>query len=262
MVPSGFDAITLNHWLWYKHQCHECSPFDFQRLFEDIIKRARPEFVAIRPYGNIGDRKCDGLFFVDGVVFQVYSPDELTQAELITKIEEDLEGAAEHWRGTLKKWIFVYNVRRGLPPDIPAILKEQKKKYKRITLDHMSSDKLWEMARGLSLQQRAEVLGAPVGYEHLFLTPNAMPQDLARAVEKGRFVLVHDTMSPISLKAVADALAPAHSFGAPLSVRPNVGDLPWATPASDQQAMVEEAIRVNLSARIGIQRLSDRSEST
>ncbi len=243
MVPGGFDAITLNHWLWYKHQCHECSPADFQRLFEDIIKRARPEFIAIRPYGNIGDRKCDGLFFVDGIVFQVYSPDELTQADLITKIEEDLEGAAEHWKGALKEWVFVYNVRRGLPPDVPAILKEQKKKYKKITLDHMSSDKLWEMARGLTLQQRAEVLGAPVGYEHLFLAPNAVPQDAARAVENGRFVLIHDTMSPISLKSVANALAPAHSFGSPLYVRPNVGDLPWATAASEQRAMVEEAIR-------------------
>ena len=124
MVPSGFDPITLNHWLWYKHQCHECSPADFQRLFEDIIKRTRPEFIAIKPYGKIGDRKCDGLFFVDGIVFQVYSPDELKQAEVIAKIKEDLKGAANHWKGTLKKWVFVYNVRRGLPPDIPAVLPE------------------------------------------------------------------------------------------------------------------------------------------
>lgn len=245
MVPGGFDPITLNQWLWYKHQCHECSPADFQRLFEDIIKRASPEFIAIRPYGNIGDRKCDGLFFINGTVFQVYSPDELTQAEVIAKIEEDLEGAARHWKGTLKEWVFVYNVRRGLPPDIPAILKEQKKKYNKITLDHMSSDKLWEMARGLTLQQRAEVLGAPAGYEHLFLAPNAMPQDAARAVENGRFVLIHDTMSPVSLKAVADALAPAHSFGAPLSIKPSVGvgDISWVTAANEQRAMVEDAIR-------------------
>ncbi|MBR9803585.1 hypothetical protein GYB59_18670 [bacterium] len=74
-----------------------------------------------------------------------------------------MEGAAKHWKSTLKEWVFVYNAGRGLPPDIPAILKEQKKKYKKIALDHMSSDKLWEMARGLTLQQRAEVLGAPVG---------------------------------------------------------------------------------------------------
>jgi len=243
MAPSGFDPITLNHWLWYKHQCHECSPADFQRLFEDIIKRARPEFIAIKPYGNIGDRKCDGLFFVDGIVFQVYSPDELTQAKVIAKIKEDLEGAANHWKGTLKKWVFVYNVRRGLPPDIPAVLQLQKKKYKKITLDHMSSDMLWEMARGLTLQQRAEVLGAPLGYDHLFLAPNVMPEDATRAVANGRFVLIHNTMSPINLKAVSDALAPAQSFGAPLSVTPKVGDLPWSSVAEEQCTMVEEAIR-------------------
>jgi hypothetical protein len=42
------------------------------------------------PYGNIGDRKCDGLYFLEGVVFQVYSPDELKQAQVARKIEEDL----------------------------------------------------------------------------------------------------------------------------------------------------------------------------
>lgn len=51
--------------------------------------------------------------------FQVYSPDELTQAELITKIEEDLAGAVKHWKGTLKELVFVYNVRRGLPRIFP-----------------------------------------------------------------------------------------------------------------------------------------------
>ncbi len=98
MAPSGYDPITLNHWLWYKYQCHERSPTDFQRLFEEIIKRARPEFIQIRPYGNIGDRKCDGLFHADGTVFQVYSPDDLKQAELQKKIKEDCDGAVKHWK--------------------------------------------------------------------------------------------------------------------------------------------------------------------
>lgn len=39
MTTTGYDPITLNHWLWFKYQCHESSPADFQRLFENIIKR-------------------------------------------------------------------------------------------------------------------------------------------------------------------------------------------------------------------------------
>ena len=46
MIPTGYDAITLNHWLWFKYQCHENSPTDFQPRFENVIKRARPEFIA------------------------------------------------------------------------------------------------------------------------------------------------------------------------------------------------------------------------
>ena len=120
MIPTGYDPITLNHWLWFKYQCHECSPADFQRLFENVIKRARPEFIAIKPYGNIGDRKCDGLFHAEGAVFQVYSPDDLKLAELKSKIKEDLDGAVAQWVQILKEWTFVYNVRRGLPPERPV----------------------------------------------------------------------------------------------------------------------------------------------
>ena len=62
-IPSGYDPVLLNHWLWYKYRCNECSPSEFQILFENIVKRADPRFMSVRPYGNIGDRKCDLLFF-------------------------------------------------------------------------------------------------------------------------------------------------------------------------------------------------------
>ena len=180
MSPIGYDPITLNHWLWFKYQCHECSPADFQRLFENIIKCARPEFIAIKPYGNIGDRKCDGLFHAEGAVFQVYSPDDLKQAELKRKIKEDLDGAVKYWKNILKEWTFVYNVRRGLPPDIPGELDTHRRRYPQLNIDHLSGDGLWEMARGLTLQQRSEVFGSPNGYEHLFLSPGERTGDRAR----------------------------------------------------------------------------------
>jgi hypothetical protein len=43
-IPSGYDPVTINHWLWYKCQCHEGPPASFQSLFENIIKRAEPKF--------------------------------------------------------------------------------------------------------------------------------------------------------------------------------------------------------------------------
>lgn len=249
VVPSGYDPVTLVHWLWWKLRCHEGSPDDFQKLFENVIKRAKPEFMQIRPYGKIGDRKCDGLFFQDGVVFQVYSPDELKQSEVQAKIEEDLSGAVSHWGSKgLKKWVFVYNCRRGLAPDIPGTLKAQQAKYRGVALDHVSSDALWEMARGLSVQQRSEILGAPLGYEHLFMLPDGTTGEAAERIRRGHFVIVHDVMSPINLQAAVSAIAPDFPLGPALHVRPNgaewKGEHPdeWKAAAEQQRAVVRDAI--------------------
>ncbi len=106
----------------------------------------------------------------------------------------------------------------------------------------MSADELWEMARALSVQQRSEVLGAPAGYEHLFFTPGTSDANVNQAVGEGRFVLVQDIMSPVNLRNVAAAMDPAKPFGAPLWIRPNVGELPWTAAAAEQAEMVEEAI--------------------
>lgn len=136
-IPSGYDLITLNQWLWFKYRCQESSATEFQRLFEDVMKRYKPEFMQIKPYGNIGDRKADGLLRADGEVFQVYAPDDFTQAKLIKKINEDLDGAVKEWGKDMKSWTFVYNVRRGLPPDIPTILNKKQEQYPKIRINHI-----------------------------------------------------------------------------------------------------------------------------
>jgi hypothetical protein len=241
-LPAGYDPVTLNHWLWWKLRCHEGAPEDFQRLFEDVVKRAQPAFMQIRPYGNIGDRKCDGLYFHEGVVFQVYSPDELKQSEVQAKIEEDLAGAVQHWKGRgLKKWVFVYNSRRGLAPDIPGTLSEQKAKYPWLEIDHLSGDALWEMARGLSLQQRAEILGAPTGYEHLFALPASTSSETVEQLRRGHFVVIHDVLSPINVQAVVDALRPDVPLGPPILVRP-AKQQDWGAAAAYQRMIVEDAL--------------------
>jgi hypothetical protein len=241
---NGYDPVTLNHWLWYKYKCHEGSANEFQKLFEDILKRAEPEFMQIRPYGNIGDRKCDGLFFSEPnrTIFQVYSPDELKQAEVQDKINEDLDGAVKHWGDTLKKWVFVYNVRRGLPPDIPKTLDEKKKQYPNIHLDHLSSDGLWEKARKLTVQQRSEILGAPSGYEHLFFTSSPTSSELKEILDKSWFVLIQDELMTIDINSVEQALSPDLSFGYPTIIRPKLGRLPWTEAAEYQKQIFNEVI--------------------
>lgn len=240
MVPAGYDATTLNHWLWWKLRCFEAGGEEFQKLFESVIKRTNPEFMSIRPYGNVGDRKTDGLFFAKGIVFQVYSPDELTQTALKKKIREDLAGAAKHWKAALKKWVFVYNVRRGLPPDIPFLLNAEKSKYRKVKLEALSSDELWERARDLPLSKRSEILGAPVGYESAFGLPVNTAD--AKKLKGGRFVVVHDVLSPINPEAAMKALRPDKPLGPPVRVRPIVPKGTWQVAARVQEKLIEDAI--------------------
>jgi hypothetical protein len=242
MVPTGFDPITFNHWLWFKYKCHEGTSTEFQRLFEDIVSKLRPDFMRVRAYGKLGDRKCDGLFRASGTVFQVYAPDEMKQDALEKKIEEDLDGAYLEWQDEMKEWVFVYHVRRGVPPEIPSVLNRKQTQYPTLTLHHWSSDRLWEIARDLPLQQRAEILGPPTGYEHLFFRPGVSTEEVNQAIGRSWFVLVQDVMSPINIRDVVTALEPDQPFGAPFFIRPTVGDPPWELVARSQQRMIADVL--------------------
>jgi energy-coupling factor transporter ATP-binding protein EcfA2 len=160
--PDEYDPITDYHYLKFENRCLRASGDDFQNLFEAIMVRARPgEFERVRPYGKYGDRKCDGLIESEGIIFQVYSPDELKQAEVQKKIDEDLEGAVQHWSDILKKWVFVYNAKRGITADIKLTLRQKRQQYPDIEIDSWSNDYLWEITRNLSIEQRNEILGLP-----------------------------------------------------------------------------------------------------
>lgn len=253
-VPSGFDPITLNQWLWFKYRCQESSPTEFQRLFEDVMKRYKPEFMQIKPYGNIGDRKADGLFRAEGAVFQVYSPDELTQANVVKKIDEDLEGAVSEWGDDIKSWTFVYNVRRGLPPDIPMILNGKQRQYPHIAIRDLSNDGLWEILRALTPQQRAEILGAPIGYEKYFI--HSENDDGLHSTEENNdswIVVIQDIINPIDIPAVIDALKPSTIFGAPIYLRPNMDS--WNDAAIYQRTSILdlfEKCRNSYTARFAV----------
>lgn len=159
--PNKYDPITYHHWQEFELRRLKRSSEDFQQLFEDIMVRAKPGFVRVRHYGNIGDRKCDGLFRQDSIFFQVYSPDELGQAKVQKKIDEDLDGAVSHWGESIKTWVFVYNVKRGVSPGILDTLQEKQKQYPNIKINHLSNDDLWEITRNLSIERRNEILGLP-----------------------------------------------------------------------------------------------------
>lgn len=202
------------------------------------MKRAVPEFMQIRPYGKVGDRKADGLLLFDKTIYQVYSPDEFTQEKVISKINKDLDGAVEEWGEEFEKWIFVYNARRGLPPDVPKILLEKQKQYPRIHIDSLSKENLWEIARNLTTQQLAEVFGNPAEYESSFLPSSNLNSDLAQYPQHTRWVvLIQDVNMPIDVRSVLEALKPNIPYGAPVFISPD--KLSFEKAAEYQRSLIE-----------------------
>src|SRR6185503_6750067 len=93
MTIETHDPITLALFYHWELRRLKGSPQDFEQLFQDVAARAHDQFVRIRPYGRVGDRRIDGLYWGDGTAYQVYSPDEMKEADTRRKIEGDLAGA-------------------------------------------------------------------------------------------------------------------------------------------------------------------------
>ncbi|WP_353570772.1 ABC-three component system protein [Candidatus Albibeggiatoa sp. nov. BB20] len=91
----------------------------FENLFTEMMTYSRPEFVQIKPYGNIGDRGNDGYERSFGRYFQIYAPENPTYkntiAKAVDKLTEDFEEKLlPHWGKfcELKEFHFVFNDKR------------------------------------------------------------------------------------------------------------------------------------------------------
>ena len=139
----------------------------FQRLFETLMAKAHSnDFLACRPWGNIGDRKNDGYLPSVRTLFQSYAPNELTAAEAIKKINEDFEGAKEHWEKYFDEWTFVHNAPDGrLGPHIIEVLAKLRQENPKIKIGHFGYEEMLAKFRELSLQDLESWFGPSLSME-------------------------------------------------------------------------------------------------
>ena len=149
----------------------------FQRLFEVLMGKVYPaDFVACRPWGNIGDWKNDGYLPSKRILFQVYAPNEMSASEAISKINKDIIGAKEHWKEYFDEWIFVHNTADGrLSPQVVERLEELKHENPEFRIGHWGYEELLIEFRKLDLVALESWFGiafdkqssASLGYEEL-----------------------------------------------------------------------------------------------
>lgn len=133
---------------------------EFQTFFERLMGLAyKADFMACRPWGNVGDHKNDGFLKSERRLFQVYAPNVMTAKKAIAKITEDFDGAKIHWGKHFNKWTFVHNATDGLPPHVQMLLLEFEKANADITIEPWGLEELRLVFRRLSLEDRESWFG-------------------------------------------------------------------------------------------------------
>jgi hypothetical protein len=131
----------------------------FQDFFEQIIQKADPSFIMVKPMGKEGDWKADGYSVNSKTIYQCYAPEEMTGPKAAKKLEEDFEGARGRWQDRMERWIFVWSSERALPPQVVAALASLKDAHPALDIGQMGRAGLWDIVKGLSLADRESLLG-------------------------------------------------------------------------------------------------------
>src|SRR5271168_1077160 len=132
----------------------------FQSLFSTVMEMRYPgDFVRVRPWGKVGDRKNDGYLRSKRQLFQCYAPREMSLPKCIKKINEDFVGALPYWESHFDEWIFTHNDTLGLAPDVLRLLLELTEKNKPLRATHWGYSELLAEFKMLSSSNVATLLG-------------------------------------------------------------------------------------------------------
>lgn len=132
----------------------------FEDLFSRIMAHAHPgDFEPVRPYGKLGDLKCDGYRASDKTVFQCYGPSTPTLDKLLAKMKRDFEGAVEHWGRRMERWSLVHNWDGGLPAPATQLLADYRQSHPNLELGETGYAGLLDSAMGLAVLKLEDLFG-------------------------------------------------------------------------------------------------------
>lgn len=132
----------------------------FQDLFSSIMEKRYPsDFIRTRPWGSQGDRKNDGYIRSIRTLFQVYGPNELSEASTLAKIDEDYQGAIPFWKEHFDHWVFVHNSVIGLGPGVERKLLDLDSGNRNVRVRPWGFEELRRVVFELGFPELASLLG-------------------------------------------------------------------------------------------------------
>lgn len=110
---------------------------EFQGFFSRLMGLRHPtDFIATRPWGKVGDRKCDGYLRPTRTLFQCFAPNDVALADTLLKMKSDFAGALRYRTEFWDRWVFVHNAPEGrLPTDVIRLLERLQKDNPGIVTD-------------------------------------------------------------------------------------------------------------------------------
>ncbi|WP_428116907.1 ABC-three component system protein [Candidatus Poriferisodalis sp.] len=137
---------------------------EFESFVRIVLELAFPgDFLPVAAAGSEGDRKCDGLLPSQRRFFQAYAPKHFNKRDLLKKLEDDYNGAIEHWGGRFDTWTFIHNSREGLPPYALAFLHNASESSdSHHVCEPWGYGPLMHLVMGLSDEDLADLLGPPL----------------------------------------------------------------------------------------------------
>ncbi len=131
---------------------HEKRGDEFQVFFSRLMGLRYPtEFMATRPWGKLGDRKCDGYHAPTRTLFQCFAPNDVALADTLGKMTEDFTGALPHQKVFWDRWVFVHNAPEGrLPTDVVQMLAKFQHDHPGVTAEAWGFYALRKLALELS----------------------------------------------------------------------------------------------------------------
>lgn len=165
------DTVTIEAWYDQSFRCKylACKGNEFQNLFADIMERCHPaDYIRTRPWGSHGDRKNNGYLRSERTLFQIYAPNEMTEADALGKIDDDFFGALPYWQDHFDIWVFAHNSAPGLGPGITARLLELDGHDVSITVLSWGLSEILQRVRRLARADLIALFGA-VPTRHDFL---------------------------------------------------------------------------------------------
>lgn len=133
---------------------------EFQGFFSSIMEKRYPaNFIRMRPWGSVGDRKNDGYLRTKRILFQCYAPNDMKAARCVAKINEDFAGALPHWKAHFDTWAFVHNSKQGLGPDVTKVLLDLGTANAPLVVTHWGFEELRQEAMALDESVLASLLG-------------------------------------------------------------------------------------------------------